>query len=301
MEKSKYIYETTIDKQIEEKVVEKRQENGQEIEISRTVKKSKPVKVAILKPDRKKYKEAEIFYAKSLSNYLKEGLLPYSLVAKRYMNDGGPLSDDEKKFIDTLRERYNVLQAEYFDMPSPLTDEQTKRRGEIILEMNEINKILKDIQNSYAELYDNTAEVKGKNDTIEWWILNLSYIDQDGTGYTPLYGDGDYQSKLTKLETLENDDNEFINEAIKKLSYFVSFWYSAGNQVSQDDYKSADENYKINVSKYVIETTPEAEAPKAPATPADLPVAAPVAAPVANEAVAVETKEEAVVASPVAS
>ena len=132
MEKTpqKYLYETFVNKEIEEKIVEKRQENGAEVEVSKTVKTLKPVKLAILKPNRKKFKEAEIFYAQSLSSYLKKGLLPHSLVSKRYLNDGGPLSENAKKVVTVMRENYTSLQVEYFGMKSPLTAEQTKRRGE---------------------------------------------------------------------------------------------------------------------------------------------------------------------------
>jgi hypothetical protein len=237
--------------------MEKRQENGQEIEVSKTIKKAKPIKVALSKPDRKKYKEAEIFYAKKLSSYLKEGLLPISLVSKRYMNDGGPLTDNEKEFISSLRERYAALQKEYFEMPTPLTDDNTKRRSEIILEMNQINKVLREFESSYEELFSNTAEAKSKNDTIEWWILNLSCIDENGGGYKLFYGDGDFDSKMKKLEDLEAKDDEFINEVIRKLSYFISFWNSAGIDISQEDFKSAEEHYNNNVTKYSVEETPK--------------------------------------------
>jgi hypothetical protein len=251
MEKVKYLYESTVQKTIEEKVTEKRQENGQEIEVSKTVKTKKPFKIAVLKPDRKKFKEAEIFYAKTLSHYLKEGLLPYSLVSKRYMNDGGPLSDDEKKFINTLREKYTEIQEEYFSMPSELTEAHNKRRAEILLEMTDINKILNEIQNNYAELFDNTAESKSKNDTIEWWILNLSYADEDGNGLKPFYGEEDFQSKMKKLEAHEAKDDPFINEVIKKLSYFISFWYASKSQIKDEDFKSAEEHYNQNVTTYL--------------------------------------------------
>jgi len=276
MEKVKYLYESTVEKIVEEKVTEKRQENGQEIEVSKTVKTKKPFKIAVLKPDRKKFKEAEIFYAKTLSHYLKEGLLPYSLVSKRYMNDGGPLSDDEKKFINTLREKYAEIQEEYFSMPSELTEVQGKRRAEILLEMTDINKILNEIQNNYAELFDNTAESKSKNDTIEWWILNLSCADEDGKGLKLFYGEEDFSSKTKKLEDNEAKDDPFLNEVIKKLSYFISFWYASKSQLKEEDFKSAEEHYKQNVTTYLqdediapatIEAKPDEAKPAEPVAP----------------------------------
>lgn len=257
-EKNKYLYETTVKKEVVEQVTEEREENGEKIKITRDVKKIKPVKIAILKPDRKKYKDADIFYAKTLSNYLKEGLLPYSLVSKRYMNDGGPLTENEKKTLNAMRDRYVELQEEYFKMEGPLSDEQNKRRGEIILEMTEINRIVKEIKSSYSDIFENTAEAKTKNDTIEWWILNISMIeDEEGKDYKLLYGDGDLDSKIQILENLESKNDDFNNEVIKKLSYFISFWYSSGANISIEDFKSAEENYEESVSSYMKNETEE--------------------------------------------
>lgn len=251
-ENNKYLYETSVKKEVIEKITEEREENGEKIQITREVKKNKPVKIAISKPDRKKYKEADIFYAKTLSNYLKEGLLPHSLVSKRYMNDGGPLTESEKKTLNAMRDRYSELQEEYFKMESPLTDEQNKRRSEIILEMTEINRIVKEIKNTYSDIFENTAEAKTKNDTIEWWVLNISMIEnEDGKGYKLLYGDGDFDSKMDNLEKLEAKNEDFSNEVIKKLSYFISFWYSSGADITAEDFKSAEDHYEENVSIYM--------------------------------------------------
>jgi hypothetical protein len=255
MEKGSYIYESSILKQIEEKVPESRVENGENIEVIKTVKKVKPIKIAIQKPDRKTYKEAEIFYAKRLSHYLKEGLLPHSLVSKRYLNDGGPLSEDEKRLVQSLRDTYVKLQEEYFEMKSPLNDIQTQRRAAIILELNEINKTLREIQSNYSEIFNNTAEAKGKSDLIEWFILKLSLVDLDGKSYKPFFGDGDFDAKMKVLDDVDAKADEFLNEIVKKLSYLISFWHTAGSDISADDFKSAEENYNLSVTNYAVEET----------------------------------------------
>lgn len=249
--KIKYIYETVVDKEIIEQITEEREENGEKIKVTKDIKKNKPIKIAILQPDRKKFKDADIFYAKTLSYYLKEGLLPYSLVSKRYMNDGGPLTEVEKKTITSLRDKYVELQMEYFKMEGTLTEEQNKKRNEIILEMTEINRTIRQIKDSYENIFENTAEAKAKNDIIEWWILNLSLINEDNTDYKLLYGDGDIESKTQILEKLETEENPFYNEVIKKLSYFIAFWYSSSNNITIEDFKSSEEYYNKNISTYL--------------------------------------------------
>lgn len=267
----KYLYETFVNKEIEEKVVEKRQEGGAEVEVSKTVKTLKPVKLAILKPNRKKFKEAEIFYAQSLSSYLKKGLLPHSLVSKRYLNDGGPLSENAKKVVTVMRENYTNLQVEYFGMKSPLTDEQNKRRGEILVEMTDINKALQEIENSYSEIFENTAEAKSRNDLIEWWILTLSLIEEEKDGkknYVPFFPGEDTDARMAKLEELEALEDDFTNEVIKKFSYFISFWSRAGLEVKLEDFKSAEENYNLKVTDYKVEEPAEVKPEAKVETPA---------------------------------
>lgn len=258
-ENNKYIYETTVNKEIIEQITEEREENGEKIKITRDSKKIKPVKIAVLKPDRKKYKEADIFYAKTLSNYLKEGLLPYSLVSKRYMNDGGPFTDNEKKAVNAMRNRYSELQEEYFKMEGTLTDEQNKRRGQILSEMTQINQEINQLNNSYSDIFENTAEAKTKNDIIEWWILNLSLINEEDKEYKLLYGDDDHDSKVEMLEKLEAKDDPFTNEVIKKLSYFVSFWYTSGSKLGLEEFKSAESYYDSNVSDYMKDQVAESK------------------------------------------
>lgn len=250
---SNFIYESTVLKQVEEKVPESRIENGETVEVIKTVKKAKPVKIAIRRPDRKTYKEADIFYAKKLSLYLKEGLLPHSLVSKRFLNDGGFLSESEKDLIKTLRENYVNLQKEYFGMKSPLTDEQQSRRAAIILELNEINRTLSDIQTNHAEIFSNTAEAKSRTDVLEWWIVNASLADLDDKGYKPLFGEGTFETRMAALEEMEKKGDLLLNEIVKKLSYFISFWNTAGPDVTDEDFKSAEENYNLRVTKYAVE------------------------------------------------
>jgi hypothetical protein len=268
-----FIYETAINKVIIDKVSESRQEDGKTVTVTKDVEKIKPIKLAILKPNRKLFKQADIFFAKRLAFYLKEGLMPYSLVSKRYLNDGGVLTEDAKIAVKTFRERLVFLQTEYFDMKQPLTEENKKRRLELISEINQINRVLSEFENSYQSLFDNTAEVKTKNDSIEYWITALTMIDNDdGKGYVPFFGVGDYEARDNKLEELENLDDKFIHSIINKASYLVSFWYSSGLNLKPEDYKSAEESYdrenaEVKEEEVVINSVPETPKPT-PSEPA---------------------------------
>jgi hypothetical protein len=256
MKELKFIYETTLLKQVDEIVTEAKEEAGQKIEIKRTVRKTKPVKLAIQKPDRKLFKGAEMFYAKTLSEYLKAGLLPYSLVAKRYANDGGPLTEREKNRLKELREESTKLEAEFYAVAG---DDNTKqeKKNEILIKLNSINAEISNIQNAYSDIFDSTAEMKSRNETIEWWVLHLSYLDEDDKGYKPLFGEVIYDERISKLEDYEDKADPFYIEAIKRLSYLISFWFTARDAVTKIDFATMEKLYTDTMSDYKVEKTGE--------------------------------------------
>lgn len=253
----KYLFESTVLKEVEENVIEKRIENDETVEVKKIVKIKKPIKVAIIKPDRKLYKGAEMFYAKTLSEYLKQGLLPYSLVAKRYANDGGPLSEDEKNKLTTLRVEATKLNEEFFNETIQSNPELGKRKNEILDRINEINKEITTINSAFSDIFDATAEKKSRDETIEWWALHLIYIDEDSKGYKPVFGPGNYDEKIIKLEDYEYEENDFHLEVIKRLSYLVSFWFTARNTVTQIDFSTMEKLYIETVSTYKVKVNKE--------------------------------------------
>ena len=72
-------------------------DKGEEVTTTKTVKKSVDKHYVVKKPSRALYDEAELFYGVKLSEGIKAGLLTRALLAKRFNNDGGILSDPEKE------------------------------------------------------------------------------------------------------------------------------------------------------------------------------------------------------------
>jgi len=252
MENTKIIYETSVLKLVEEPRKTKETQNGETVEITRTVKTAKPVRLAIQKPDRKLFKGAEMFYARALSNYLKEGLLPYSLVAKRYANDGGPLTDSERERIKDLRVEANKLEEEFYTSKG-------EDKNNLLVRINKLNMEISNIQNAYADIFDSTAEVKARNDVIEWWVLHTMLIEQeqDAKALEAFFGDGTYDDRIKKLDEYEDGEDPFIIECIKKMSYLISFWFTAKNSVSKSDFDTMAKLYEESMTEYKVEVTPE--------------------------------------------
>lgn len=272
MKEQKFLYETTVQKQVEENVTEKRQENGQEVSVTKKAKVLKPVKLALLKPSRRMFEQAEIFYAKTIAEFIKAGLLPYSLVAKRYANDGGPLSEPEIKRLEVLKKEALELEKRFYDLSGAADEKSATEKKEILVKLNNINLEVGTIQNTYADIFDNTAEMKARNKVIEWWALHISLMDEDNKGYKPVFSEGSYDDKLDKYDELEEASDAFVMDVIKRLAYLTSFWFSAKTKLEKGDYEGMEKIYDETVSTYDPQ---EGLEPKPEDKPAEKPADAP--------------------------
>ena len=98
-------------------------ENGEEISTTKTVKKTVDKKFVVRKPSRALYDEAELFYGVKLAEGIKAGLLTRALLAKRFNNDGGVLSDPEK-------DKFSKLYMSLFEKQARVTTIEDKPKRE---------------------------------------------------------------------------------------------------------------------------------------------------------------------------
>ena len=104
----KKLYEFTVTKV--EPVIKKEtstNDKGDKVITETTVDEKIKYSFFLRKPTRALYDEAELFYGIELSKGIKAGLLTKALLAKRYENDGGSLSDGEI-------ERYGNLYLDFY-------------------------------------------------------------------------------------------------------------------------------------------------------------------------------------------
>lgn len=235
----KELYSFFLNKEIDGEEVEiSKNENGEEIKTIKKVKKNEPVKIVIKKPSRNLFDEAELFYGVTLSQGIKSGLLTRALLAKRINNDGGVFSDEEQVEYSGAYVKLFELQNEFqkislIDKEKRTQDEQDKLK----LVMQDIEDAREKIQNfeiAQSSLFEQTAENRARNKTIIWWLLNLSYFEENGN-LKPLFGEGSYIEKLEAYDDIEDKDLQFEKRIIQKLIYLISFWYM-GRASSKDEF-----------------------------------------------------------------
>lgn len=242
-------------------------DKGETVTVSKEVETVVSQKVVLRKPNRSLYDEAELFYGVRLSEGIKAGLLTRALLAKRFSNDGGILSDDDKnKYADLYLKLYDI-QLEH-DRLAQLgskkrTKTQEKKLAELQGELAVIKKELTDFEMAQSSLFEQTAENRARNKTILWWTLHLGYLSDEDDKMTPVFAGETYEEKLAIYDEMEESSEEFTEELLSKLLYYVSFWY-VGKVNSEDEFKQllAETEQAENAV-----TEPEEDSAKAEGTP----------------------------------
>lgn len=237
--KTMFEFDIYHEKEIE-KVEVSTNEKGEEVKITSKVKTTVPVKLAIKKPTRSLFDEAELFYGVKLSEGIKAGLLTRALLAKRFNNDGGVLSDEEQK-------EYNDLYIDFFNLQSEFqklsikeeilrTEDEKKEIQKVIEKITSAREKLQRYEMAQANLFEQTAENRARNKTIMWWVLQLSLIQGEDKKFKELFDEGSYEQKLKKYDEIEEADFGLERIALQKLLYLISFWY-IGRASTQEEFE----------------------------------------------------------------
>ena len=203
-------------------------DKGEEVKTTKNVKKPVEKTFVVKKPNRSLYDEAELFYGVKLSEGIKAGLLTRALLAKRFNNDGGILSDGERdKFAGLymgLFEKQAKLQKLELRDSKELTSEEAREKELLIEELGSAREEIQEFEMAQAALFDQTAENRARNKTILWWVLQLSY-EKVGDDYVEVFKWKGFEERLAEYDKFEELEDDFLDEMLKKFSYVVSFWF----------------------------------------------------------------------------
>ena len=203
-------------------------DKGEEVKTTKNVKKPVEKTFVVKKPNRSLYDEAELFYGVKLSEGIKAGLLTRALLAKRFNNDGGILSDGERdKFAGLymgLFEKQAKLQKLELRDSKELTSEEAREKELLIEELGSAREEIQEFEMAQAALFDQTAENRARNKTILWWVLQLSY-EKVGDDYVEVFKGIGFEERLAEYDKFEELEDDFLDEMLKKFSYVVSFWF----------------------------------------------------------------------------
>ena len=244
-------------------------DKGETITVEKDVETVVSQKVVLRKPNRSLYDEAELFYGVRLSEGIKAGLLTRALLAKRFSNDGGILSEDDKnKYADLYLKLYDI-QLDHDRLAQLGEKKRTKAQKAKLAELQGdlavIKKELTDFEMAQSSLFEQTAENRPRNKTILWWTLHMSYLSDEDDKMTSVFAGDTYEEKLAVYDEMEEATDEYTEELLSKLLYYVSFWY-VGKVNSEDEFKQL--LVETEKAEQVNEDSAEAEGtPKVKETP----------------------------------
>ena len=227
---NKVLYQFTLDKEYE-KIVESTRKNkktGEETITKRKKRVKEPVEVQIKRPDRRELEEAELEYSVEMSNCIKKGILTKAMLAKKYSDTGGVFSETNSEEYASLYKDALDLQNEYMrlDTVEKRTEKQEGRFEKVKGLMASNRKEIVDFESNFQSLFDHTADIKAQNKVLLWYCLYLTFIyDEELDKFVQYFKGEDFEEKKSYYYDLEESDDKFYNDLIKKVSTTLAFWF----------------------------------------------------------------------------
>lgn len=236
--KIKELYSFVVDKEIEKEEVTTKvdKKTKEEITVKKKVKTKVPVTIKLKRPSRRELEEAELEFSVEMSKCVKKGILTKAMLAKKYSDTGGLMSeDDAKSLVDSYKKVFD-LQNEYsrLEIIQNKTEKQTARVDEITSELADVRRQIVEFESNYQSLFDHTADVKAQNRLILWYVIMLTYIqEEDEETPKPYFGSGDFEDKLEEYYKREESEDNLYFLITKKAATILAFWFF--NQASDKE------------------------------------------------------------------
>ena len=246
------MYSFSVDREVEKEVssTKKDKKTGEEITVTKKVKEKEPLAVKLKKPSRRELEDAELEFSVEMSKCIKKGILTKAMLAKKYSDTGGLMSeDDAQELVDNYKKIFE-LQSEYsrLEIIQNKTEKQTKRVDEIAKELQIVRRKIVETESNYQALFDHTADVKAQNRLILWYVIMLTYIQGiDDENPKPYFGAGDFEDRLIEYYKKEESDDPLYFLITKKAATILAFWFfnQASDKESFDDLMKRVENNEI--------------------------------------------------------
>lgn len=233
----------------------------------------KPITIAIAKPRRRLYEDAELFHGVKLSEGIKAGLLTRHLIAKRYDNDGGLFSEAERDEYASLiiLKTQKIKDYQMSGIDESNKEKTEKNKSKLLEELTAIEEQIQNFESERSSLFEKTADVRAENQLVMWWTFMLGYYsdkdDPKDEDFVPVFGEGSFDDRLESYDNFYDEEDEFWLPVTKKLAFLTSFWHN-GSIKNQEAFGEAEKLYDDSLkaetenSEAVAEKSPKEEVAK---------------------------------------
>lgn len=210
---------------------------------TKTVKKEIPYTIRISSPSRRQVEDADMEFSIEMSKCIKRGILTKAMLAKKYSDSGGLLSEEDSGELIRLYRELAELQNSLGRSMSKKkkTAKEKDKEAELTDSFAETRKRIVDLETSYQNVFNHTADTKAQNKTILWYVLNLSHVAAPDEEERPLFPGETSEEKEESYYKLDEEGDEIYELAKEKLMTFISFWYFSQN-ASEADFKSLEKD-----------------------------------------------------------
>lgn len=213
------------------------------------------IKVAFVKPSHSEIEDAEYVYAQKFNKLLNDGFLSKAMMAKRFNDIGGSVSDKDVEDIGkNIKELYdNKRIIEFFEGSKDLTEEQKNKLEKAKDRYFFLQKEITDYTNNVNSMYNQSADSKAESHMIKWFVLNNSFYyekirkgeDLKEEAFSIFEGNSfeDKNSNFQQIFENENKDDvsskrkrHIAKESILTLQRIAALWYQglAGDQETSE-------------------------------------------------------------------
>ena len=186
----------------------------------------------------------------------------------RFSNDGGVMSEGDKEeyaelYVDMFQNQTDLERISAVPVNSR-TEEQKQKLVDLQKQAGVIRREIQDFELAQASLFEQTAENRSRNKTILWWVLNMAYIvDYAGENPEQIFAGETHEKRLVSYDFLEESTDPFHEELLKKLVYYVSYWYVGSAQTEEEFKKLLAELEESGLQETSMEAIEKAESKKA--------------------------------------
>lgn len=233
MSKITNLYEFTVQEKTEKISKVKKEIDGKTLTVEETEIVESPVKVFFKKPNRRDEEEADLFFAKRMSGYVKDhNLMTKAMLYNKYKDSGGLVSEETVKDVVKVYARIGEVANEIAVLeaankkPSP---KQKAKLDSLKEEYASLQKQVIDLQQYQNSLLAQTADSKAENDLYYWYIFNFTFTQKDEEDPVRLVQGTDFESQKDYFYSLEEEPTDLYNQMKKKVDLMAAIWlYNKG-------------------------------------------------------------------------
>lgn len=224
----KRLYEFTLKKKEKvDKEVPDVNKDGENITAKKTVEEEVEHKFFLRRPTRRMLDEGELYYGVELGKAIRAGMITRPLLHKRYTNDGGIMNDLQQKAFDEitkeLREIYKQQEEINVIDEKKRTTAQKKKHEDLDAKAKPYLETMRRYNMAEESIFEDTAESRARNKAILWWVLFMSYKDDE----TPFFKAGEFDDRVEQYDEIDDGQDSFLTSVVAELTYNISLWYFA--------------------------------------------------------------------------